>query len=240
MHQLALQEQHIAFMLVYGRLKKQQRRQAKYPNKNAKEVQIQVGHPVFYRKHAHYGKLDIKWEPFYRVIEQTSPVTFVIKNQLNGKTIKAHAGHLKLTKIHDWEIPLTVTGKPQQKANFVVAPKSDDSEETEGSSESEPENPIDKVVPKYHRERVHSDEEDNIPPMELRKRIRNCERRECEETSPISDNDCVFSDVDSMETVDNDWSDYMNVDALTKKKRSVAQVRQRKVNTLVNALVDMF
>ena len=44
MHQLALQEQHIAFMLVYGRLKKQQRRQAKYPNKNAKEVQIQVGH----------------------------------------------------------------------------------------------------------------------------------------------------------------------------------------------------
>ena len=66
------------------------------------------------------------------VIEQTSPVTFVIENQLNGKTIKAHAGHLKLTKIHDWEIPLTVTGKPQQKANFVVAPKSDDSEETEG------------------------------------------------------------------------------------------------------------
>ena len=88
MHQLALQEQHIAFMLVYGRLKKQQRRQAKYPNKNAKEVQIQVGHPVFYRKHVHYGKLDIKWEPFYRVIEQTSPVTFVIENQLNGKTSK--------------------------------------------------------------------------------------------------------------------------------------------------------
>ena len=31
-------------------------------------------------------------------------------------------------------------------ANFVVASESDDFEETEGSSEYEPENPIDKVV----------------------------------------------------------------------------------------------
>ena len=60
MHQMALQVQHKAFMLVYGRLKKQQRRQAKYANKNAQEEQIQVGDPVFYRKHARSGKLDIK------------------------------------------------------------------------------------------------------------------------------------------------------------------------------------
>ena len=60
MHQMALQEQHKAFMLVYGRLKKQQCRQAKYANKNAQEVQKQVGDPVFYRKHARSGKLDIK------------------------------------------------------------------------------------------------------------------------------------------------------------------------------------
>ena len=37
MHQMALQEQHKAF-IVYGRLKKQQCRQAKYANKNAQEV----------------------------------------------------------------------------------------------------------------------------------------------------------------------------------------------------------
>ena len=38
MHQMALQEQHKAFMLVCGRLKKQQRKQAKYGNKNRKDV----------------------------------------------------------------------------------------------------------------------------------------------------------------------------------------------------------
>ena len=52
------------------------------------------------------------------------------------------------------------------------------------------------MVPKYHRERDDSDEEDNIPPMELRQRIRNRERREHEETSLISDNDSVLSDAD--------------------------------------------
>ena len=56
--------------------------------------------------------------------------------------------------------------------------------------------------------------------MELRKRIRNRERREREETSRISDNDRVLSDADSMERVDYDWSDYMNVDALTKKREA--------------------
>ena len=43
--------------------------------------------------------------------------------------------------------------------------------------------------------------------MELRKRIVNRERREREETSPISDNDSILNDGDSMETVDYDWSD---------------------------------
>ena len=148
-----------------------------------------------------------------------------------------------MAKIHDWEIPeipLIATGKPRRKANFVVAPESDDSDETVGSSESEPENPIDKVVPKYRRERDDSDEEGDIPRMELRKRIRNRERRECEETSPISDNDSMLSDSDSMETVDYDWPHYMNVDTITNKRYGVGKKHQRKAKNFFNALVNMF
>ena len=122
----------------------------------------------------------------------------------------------------------------------MVAPESDDSEETEGSSESEPENPIDNVVLKYRRECDDSDEEDDIPPMELRKRIRNRERRKREETSPISDNDGMLSDADSTETIDYDLSDYMNVDAIRNKRNGVAKVCQNKVKTLFSAIVDMF
>ena len=68
--------------------------------------------------------------------------------------------------------------------------------------------------------------------MEPRKRIRNRERRECEETSPISDNDSMLSDADSMETVDYDWSHYINVDTITNKRR--------KAKNFLNALVNMF
>ena len=119
----------------------------------------------------------------------------------------------------------------------MVATESNDSEETDGSSESEPENPIDKVVAKYRRERDDSDEEDDIPTNELRKRIRNRERREREETSPISDKDSMLSDADSMETVDYDWLDYMNVDSKTNKRNGVAKVRQSKVKTLFSAML---
>ena len=42
MHQMALQEQHKAFMLVYGRLKKQQRRQARYANKMHKKYRYML------------------------------------------------------------------------------------------------------------------------------------------------------------------------------------------------------
>ena len=80
-----------------------------------------------------------------------------------------------------------------------------------------------------------TDEEDYIPPMELRNR----ERREREETSPISDNDSMLSDAYSMETVDYDWPDYMNVEALTNKK-GVAQACQRKAKNFLNALANMF
>ena len=74
MHQIALQEQHKAFMLVHGRLRKQQRKQAKYANKKRKDITYKVGDPVFYKKHVR-TKTEGRWRPFYRIIEQKSPVT---------------------------------------------------------------------------------------------------------------------------------------------------------------------
>ncbi|CAC5387939.1 unnamed protein product [Mytilus coruscus] len=39
-----------------------------------------------------------------RIIELTSPVSFILKNQLDGTTTKAHAEQIRLAKL-DWEIP---------------------------------------------------------------------------------------------------------------------------------------
>ena len=50
----------------------------------------------------------------------------------------------------------------------------------------------------------------------------------------------MLSDADSMETVDYDWSHYMNVDTITNKTNGLAEKRQHKAKNFLNALVDMF
>ena len=81
---------------------------------------LRQGILYFMEKNARTCKLDIKWEPFYRVIECNSPVTYVIRNQLDGKTVKVHARHLKLAQVDDWEIPKTSEGRIIRKATYVI------------------------------------------------------------------------------------------------------------------------
>ena len=47
-HEIALQEQHKAFVHVRNHLKKAKKRQAKYADKNAKSVEFKIGDPVYY------------------------------------------------------------------------------------------------------------------------------------------------------------------------------------------------
>ena len=46
---------------------------------------FQVGDLVLLKKH-NADKMNIRWEPNYRVIKLTSPWSAVVENQINGKT----------------------------------------------------------------------------------------------------------------------------------------------------------
>ena len=46
----------------------------------------------------------MKYLPYYRIIEKKGPISFVIKNQLDGFTTKANAGDIRLANIDDWQI----------------------------------------------------------------------------------------------------------------------------------------
>ena len=61
----------------------------------------------------------------------------------------------------------------QKKARYVINPKDSDG----SSSDSEPDNrpPLHKIADKYHHEREGSSDEDDIPLMELAKRLRATE-----------------------------------------------------------------
>ena len=69
-HQIALKQQHKSFVLVHKYLKKAQKKQAKYANKNRKEVKLEVGDVVYHKNYHKHSKLNSNWKPFYRIIEK--------------------------------------------------------------------------------------------------------------------------------------------------------------------------
>ena len=99
MVRISLQEQHKAFILVHGRLRKQQHKHDKYANKNRKDISYNVGDPVYWEKHKREGKIDNYFYPYYRVIEKVSPVTYIIRNQLDGTTQSVHADHINWPRL---------------------------------------------------------------------------------------------------------------------------------------------
>jgi hypothetical protein len=168
-HKIALERQHKSFLLVHKLQKRAKRRQVRYANKGVKNVEFQVGDPVYFKNHVRENKLSSRWLPYYRIIEQTSPVNFMITNQLTGKTTKAHAEQIRLASL-EWEIPKQAHKPNQRKATMAVPVETDS--DIKSSSESDDDTPLAKLAKMYRREIETSDEEDNIPLMELGKRLR--------------------------------------------------------------------
>lgn len=47
--------------------------------------------------------MDQKWGPYYRIVEQMSPASFVILDQMLRLIKRADANDLKLAEIKDWK-----------------------------------------------------------------------------------------------------------------------------------------
>ena len=194
-HKIALEQQHKAFTLVHKYLTRSKKRQAKYANKHAKNVEYNVGDPVYY-ENFNQGKRLNGWYPYYRIIKKTSPVNFVIKNQLDGSTENVHVENIRLANIDVWPIPTSGSEKRIRKAAYAVPPTDSSSDSSNESSEEEKSR--DTVIKHYRNERSESEDEDDIPLLKLSKRIRNQEKHMCETDEPAeagpSDEDSLNSD----------------------------------------------
>ena len=47
------------------------------------------------------GKLDKRWDPYNRVIDQTGPITFIIWHQIRGKVKRLRDNYLKLAGLEE-------------------------------------------------------------------------------------------------------------------------------------------
>lgn len=131
-----------------------------------------------------------------------------------------------------------------------MPPESDGSSSASETSESENEDPQKKLVDLARCEREHS--EDNIPKMELAKRIRERELRE--NNACTSEEMPSASDVDSEATVDYDLTDSILIEEIKKyqaeddkvdknglkSKKKTKKGRNVKFSTLFSAIANMF
>ena len=226
---IALQQQHKLFTLVHNHMKRAKKRQAKYTDRGSKPVDLQVGDPVYYKRHQRRNKLEGKWQPYYRVAEKTSPVTYVIRNQLDGVAVKVHAEHLRLAKVEEWEIPTSDSRKPYRRAAYVVPPQ--ESSKESSSSESEGGDPLPKIAQWYRRERDNSSEEESIPLAELAGRLKARERRLEREQGPA---DRHKTSDDETSTVSDEA---MSVDEVRKERgRGKGSGRVRILSAILNVL----
>ena len=211
-HQIALEQQHKSFVLVHKYLKKAKKKQAKYANKNRKEVKLEVGDAVYHRNHHKHSKLNSNWKPFYRIIEKTTPVSFKIRNQLDGTITKAHAEHLRLANVDDWDIPKDNTNKP-----IRINPDISDSDSI-SSETSEDEIPLNKIAKRYRKERDNSSDEEDIPLMELSNKLKQRQRRLQHENEVNSSSD-MHSDLESNNSENEMSVGEVNIKVKQKPKR---------------------
>ena len=203
-------------------MRKAKKRQARYADRKTKAIDFEVGDPVYYRNNQRKGKLDIKWKPFYRIIEKRGPVTYIFKNQLDGSTSKVHAEMLRLANIEDWNISNNAESRRLRDAAYVIPPKVSDSG-SDSDSDSEMNTPLAELAKRYRRERDNSDSEDDIPLTELAKRLRAREsvNNPNQETENLKDSE----DVDMTSEFS---SDDMRVDTVRECKKTERKHRHKK------------
>jgi hypothetical protein len=111
---------------------------------------------------------------------------------LTGKSTKAHARYLRPANIDNWEIPKDKVGRHLRKSVYVAPPnESEDSLSDAPSSEVEMPSAI--MTKWARKEREDWSSEDDIPLMELKKRIRN------KKFEPNIENKLVETDMDVSE-----------------------------------------
>ena len=192
-YRLVIEQQHKIFVQTQRRIKRAQKRRNSIVNKSHQEVKFDVGDPVYYRKHFRHGKLDSWWKPYYRIVEQTGLVTFIIWDQLSGKVKRAHANDLKLVELRSWETStIKNSGRPIRQSTLASLPLNQESVLEDSESEL---SPI-KFAEIYHHSEENPcslqqdleewDPEDTIPLAELKSHDeRPPPREEDEENIPL-------------------------------------------------------
>ena len=156
-----------SFVLVHQHLKKSNKRQAKYANKNSEYTEFQVEASVYLRQQQCKSKLQGRLCPYNQITEKIIPVIFHIKNQLQGTITKPHAEHTRLANSEEWRLPKDKKNRPLHKARQAAPISSSPSDDMSADREA----PLSKTVQKCRKQTETLSEEHDVPLMNLAKWI---------------------------------------------------------------------
>lgn len=202
---IALQKQHEAFVNVRRRIKLAKRKRIQRHNDSIKPEEFKINDAVYYRNNAKSNKLDLNWKSHYRILQQLTPVTFLIKNQLDNSTIKAHARHLRQANLDDWPVPNNNIAK-MRRAKYVIPPENDSSSDSDTQTHDHNDN---HAQLRLVKQRLDSDEEEIIPLSELQIALRQQKQKDQEHNS-ISSSNSSINYVNSESNSEMDYDDNSN------------------------------
>ena len=111
-----IEQSRVSLSIAAKMLEKMRPNQKRYYQNRRSIHTFKVGGLVLLRKH-NVDKLELKWEPNYRIIKLPSAWSAVVENQLSGKNKRCNIGDLKLKHpSEDLELKPSSIGKA---AKFV-------------------------------------------------------------------------------------------------------------------------
>ena len=252
-HEIALENQHKIFRAIHSNTKKARQAQAKYTDKknHSKPVTLKVGDCVYYKNHKKTSKFDSAWKTHHIITQQTSPVSFLIRDQLTGRTIKAHANALKKANMQ-WQVPAnrqevrrTKLAYNHQSSISSHSSGDGDSDNEERPADDDADTQISNPPTDVPTEREHfairnkkkardnsSSSDDDIPLFELSKRLRAKQQESGEQST------------ENTEIYDPEEYQPMECNAVTKRKklhkrRNTKTAKYGLMKTLIDAVIKL-
>ena len=242
-HELSLQEQHKAFVMVHRNVRAAQNKNKALADKKSHDTEYKIGDSVYYKNHNMTSKLDDKWKTHYIIIDKLSPVSFLLKNQLMGKITKAHARDIRLANLAWVEPDIDKATKSRRHANYVVLPKEPEIMDTKQSSsdeEQDNETPLNRMIKDKVNKIDNSSSEDDIPLMQLRRQI--LEKKLMNNKTIDDDTRCGEYELDTDNScVDNpmEIEHVRKKKTLNKRKRRSNESSSEKVKDLLKAITSI-
>ena len=114
-----IEQSRVSLSIAAKMLEKMRANQKRYYENRRSTHTFKVGDLVLLRKH-NVDKLELKWEPNYRIIKLPSAWSAVVENQFSGKSKRCNIGDLKPKHpSEDWELKPSSIGRA---AKFVNHP----------------------------------------------------------------------------------------------------------------------